>query len=123
MSWRSLRAWLVPGGVIGVFSLVLNSGSLLKYPWSIHDDIPGSLAGVEQAVRADRWADANQSLTVAAVAFGHIRPRIQLSTERAELERFQEELAMLHGSLVVQDRSAAVQHLEMLKVLFWELGK
>jgi hypothetical protein len=123
MSWRSLRSWLLPVGVMGVFSLVLNSGSLLKYPWSVHDDIPGSLARVEQAVRADRWADADQLLKVAAVAFGHVHPRILLSTERAELERFQEELAILHGSLVVQDRSAAVQHLEMLKVLFWELGK
>lgn len=123
MTMRKWASVLLPALVLLLFALALNTGSLLKRPFGRHDDISGSVDRLDAAVRSGDWASANEALSAVSRAMTAVRPRIELAAERSELDRFNETLALLRGSLTARDLSASLQHIALLHLLYEDLGR
>jgi hypothetical protein len=105
-----------------LFTFLLNTGPLLKRPMGRNDHLAESLHVVQLAVGAERWDDAGMAWQQAHVAMESISRRIEIATERDELQDFYEELARLRGSIEAHERGPALTHLAVLNALFDEFG-
>lgn len=120
---RSGLTVIIPVTVLLCFAVGLNSGTYLKRPMGGHDDIPRALHGLEQVILHERWEHAGPALQAVSTAMTIVRPRIELATERSELQRFEETLGLLSGSLSATDKASALQHVALLKQIYSELGR
>lgn len=121
-----LRRWLtviIPATVLLLFAVGLNTGTYLKRPMGGRDDIPGALHRLEQVILLERWSESGTALKAVSTAMTIVRPRIELATERSELQRFEETLGLLSGSLSATDKASALQHVALLKQIYSELGR
>lgn len=121
MQSRAIK-WILYIVPLIFFVFLLNSGGWLKQPRGKSDDLEGNLHAVEQAVLRDDWSDAGSAWGRAHVAMQKVSRRIELATERDEIQDFYEHLARLRGSIQAKERSAALEHVSVLKALFDEFG-
>ncbi len=119
---RRWLGWVLPAAVLLIFAVTLNAGTYLKRPMGRHDDVPGALSHLEQAIMSERWTESGAAHATLSSAIAAVRRRIALASERSELQRFEETLGMLDGSLKARDKASALQHLALLKLLYKELG-
>ena len=121
--WKKAVKWAVYIIPLVVFAVLLNAGQVLKRPMGTGDDVLGSLKKVEQAVLVEDWDGAAAAWERTHRAVSIVMRRVQMDTERDEMQDFSEELARLRGAVQAGERGTALEHISVLKALFDEWGQ
>lgn len=120
---KKLKTYIIPVLILGIFIAIMNSGRLLKKPFSNKDDVYTCIAALQKNILSEDWAKAQVSLKNLKTAWKTVEKRVQFSVERNDLNTIDDNIARIEGSLLVQDKTSAIIELSEIKKNWSELEK
>lgn len=100
---RKFLTVAIPLVTIAIFICIMLSGSILKKPLKNNDDFEAILSSLIENVLNGTWDEAGPELEDLENAWDLIKPRIQFSSERDEINYISVNLARLKGAVLSED--------------------
>lgn len=113
----------IPVVALVFFVLIMLSGSILKNSFGKNDDIPKSIQLITQDIESENWESASEKTESLSDAWKTIVKRIQVSSERDEINSFDTSIARLRGAIMAKDKSASFMELNEAYEHWEGLGK
>ncbi|MDR5587157.1 MULTISPECIES: DUF4363 family protein [Clostridium] len=106
-----------------LFVVIMLSSTILKKSLGKNDNIPESIQLIIQDVESENWEDASDKTKNLSNVWKRVVKRIQFSSERDEINSFQESMARLNGAIMAKDKSASLIELNEAYEHWDGLGK
>lgn len=113
----------IPIAALILFVIIMQSGNILKKPIGKNDNIPQSINDMIEVVSNDSWEEADNALKSLVEAWDKVLTRVQFSSERDEINKFNTCLARLQGAVKAEDKSNALMELYEAYNHWEDLGK
>jgi hypothetical protein len=116
-----LLFFLIPIAILLLSAAIMLSGSWLKKPRSQEEDVGYYLVHLDEALKAQAWAEAGSLLDKLEKAWFAILPRLQFSIERDESIAINLNLARLRGFINGHGQAAALAELNEIRARWHNL--
>lgn len=113
----------IPIVILAIFVLVMLSGDFLKKPLGKDDNIPESIQLIINDIELQKWEEADKKTNQLSKTWQRIVKRIQISSERDEINAFNSNIARLHGAIWAKDKPGSLQELCEAYEHWHQLGK
>lgn len=120
---KKIFSFIVPGSVLILFLLIMNSGDFLKQSFSEKDDVKKYINELENDVTNDNWYDAKEKMDKLDSAWEIVENRIQFSVEKDRLEAFETTIYNLKSRIDIKDKKEALAQLDMAKYMWSRIGE
>lgn len=113
----------IPIVTLVFFVLIMLSGDILKQASVGGTNIPQSIETIRQDVNQENWEAANKNTDNLTKVWDKVVTRVQLSSERDEINAFSTNIARLRGGIQAKDKSIVLTELSEAFEHWEELGK
>lgn len=120
---KKIFSFIVPGSVLILFLLIMNSGDFLKQSFSEKDDVKKYINELENDLTNDNWYDAKEKMDKLDRAWEIVENRIQFSVEKDKLEEFETTIYNLKSRIDIKDKKEALAQLDMVKYRWSRIGE
>lgn len=114
---------LIPITMVGLFVIMMTSGSFLKKPLNDEDDVMLHIQQLKENVQNEQWEVASDHLEKTIQAWKKVVKRIQFSVERDEINSFRKTLERTKGFIKAEEKGGALAEIDEAHHIWTELGK
>lgn len=111
---KKIRPYIIPVMMLLLFIAIMNSGELLKRPFSSKDDVLKYIEIMRKDVTNAKWKQATSDLNKLKTAWKIVEKRVQFSVERDEMNLIDTNISRIEGALSVNDKSFIIIELKEL---------
>lgn len=108
--------------LMAVSLFVMNGFHYLARPHGAADNVPVHITALKTSLEQNSWDEAEQHYQALSTAWHNIKPRIQLSVEKDEMNSIDLGLARLGISIRAQDQIRAAIELSEIEVHWKDLS-
>ncbi|MFC5733237.1 MULTISPECIES: DUF4363 family protein [Bacillaceae] len=113
---------LIPVVILLFFIAIMQSGIILKQPFSKEEDILFYIEAIESNIVSEQWDIASAELKNLEEAYSKVQKRIQYSVERDELDSFTTCIKKTEGYIQAHGQGGALAELSEARNLWEGLG-
>lgn len=101
----------IPIVTLALFVVIMLSGNYLKKPLGATDNIPQLVQTLTNNIDDEKWEEAENNTDKLSEAWDRIVKRVQVSSERDEINGFSMNVARLRGSIMAKDKAVSLSAL------------
>ncbi|SJZ72827.1 DUF4363 family protein [Garciella nitratireducens] len=105
---RKFLVVMIPIVTLSCFILIMLSGSFLKRSLGEEDNISQIIETIMKNIQNENWEEVHIEMDELERVWNKIVKRIQISSEREEINSFNSNIARLRGAILAKDRSSAL---------------
>lgn len=104
---KNIKSKVVQIIVLIVFIIIMNTGGLLKKPFSKNDNVMECVQYLKEDIEKEDWEKSLNDLNKLEMAWEKVGKRVQFSVERNEMIEMDNNIARLEGAIWGKDKSAS----------------
>jgi hypothetical protein len=112
----------IPILTLALFVVIMLSGNYLKKPLGETDNIPGLIQILINNIDNEKWEEAKENTDKLSDTWDRIVERVQISSERDEINAFSMNIARLRGSIMAKSKANSLSALFEAYEHWKELG-
>lgn len=120
---KKIKMYIFPIIVLILFIAIMNSGGIIKKPFTKRDDVYRCVLTLQNDVLNENWDKADVSLNELKAAWNLVRKRVQFSVERTDINTINDNISRIQGSLLIHDKSSAIIELSEITEHWDELER
>jgi hypothetical protein len=119
---RKILVISIPILTLALFVVIMLSGNYLKKPLDETDNIPELIQILINNIDDEKWEEAKKNTDKLSDAWDRIVKRVQISSERDEINGFSMNVARLRGSIMAKNKANSLSVLFEAYEHWKELG-
>lgn len=121
---RKFLYFFIPLFVLGIFVLIMLSGSYFKIrATGTSDDFVEHVEIIKANIEQGQWDKADENTNKLKDSWKRVSKKIQFSEERDEMNQIDRTIARLKGAIHANDKTSAIIELFEAKLLWENVGK
>lgn len=120
---KKVRMYIIPIMILLLFVGIMNSGGILKQPFSKTDDVLSYIEALKKDVVDENWKQAEIDIARVKSAWRIVEKRVQFSVERNDINEIDINIARIEGALLAKDKTSAFIELSQITRHWNELEK
>ncbi len=98
----------IPIVALFFFVLIMLSNTFLKGPLEQDDNLSQTMETIMEDVKNENWKEASKEIDKLEHVWDKVVKRIQISSEKDEIDFFNSNIARLRGAIMAKDKSDAL---------------